>query len=237
MEAANLHKYIYGLIISVFSFSIYAASLQVTPVNIFFEQNEKAKAVYLGNSGKKDIRAQLRLFHWDQENGKDVLSDTHDLVVSPPLAQIPAGKTQLVRLLMMQSTSENREQSWRLIVDELPPVIGGDSSSDNQINFLLRYSVPIFTGAVLTPDISMIHVWQENGRLWVKNDNQVHIKLSNVKLLRGSQTVTVTSGLMGYVLAGKEMSWPLEARLPGIQKVEFSLNDDEKSKQLPLISH
>lgn len=83
----------------------------------------------------------------------------------------------------------------------------------------------------------MIHVWQENGRLWVKNDNQVHIKLSNVKLLRGSQTVTVTSGLMGYVLAGKEMSWPLEARLPGMQKVEFSLNDDEKSKQLPLISH
>ncbi|MGD7764634.1 fimbrial biogenesis chaperone, partial [Escherichia coli] len=70
----NTMKYLYGLltlVASVSSFSLFAASLQVTPVNLFFEKNENAKAVYLSNSGPHDVRAQLRLYLWEQENGKD----------------------------------------------------------------------------------------------------------------------------------------------------------------------
>ncbi len=233
----NTMKCLYGLltlVASISSFSLFAASLQVTPVNLFFEKNENAKAVYLSNSGPHDVRAQLRLYLWEQENGKDVLTDARDLVASPPMTQIPPGKTQMVRMLMVQPPPGSRERSWRLIVDELPPAIDSTASSDNHVNFLLRYSIPVFAGGDTSPDISRIHVRLEGNRLWVRNDNPVHIKLSNVRLLKGKQTVTVTAGLMGYVLGGKQMVWPVGAASPGMQKVEFSLNDSPVLKSLPL---
>lgn len=221
------------LAVSFYTFSLSAASLQVTPVNLFFDTHENAKAVYLSNSGNHELRAQLRLYRWQQENGKDVLTDTSELVASPPLTQIPAGKTQMVRMLMIQPPSDNREKSWRLIVDELPLGTGVAATSDNEVNFLLRYSIPVFVGASV-PDVSRIHIRLSGNRLWVKNDNPVHIKLSNVSLLKGGQKNIINAGLMGYVLAGKQMSWPVKAATPGMQKVEFSLNDSPNHKILPL---
>ncbi|HAU5602949.1 TPA: molecular chaperone [Citrobacter koseri] len=219
---------------SIFSTFSFAASLQVTPVSLSFVLHENAKAVYLSNSGSFVLRAQLRLYRWEQKDGQDVMTATSDLVVSPPFTQIPAGKTQLVRMLMVQPVPENTEQSWRLIVDELPPERSAVPASDNEINFLLRYSVPVFAGNDKKPSTDRIRISLKDNRLWVKNDNPVHIKLSNVRLFKGKQVMDITSGLMGYVLAGKEMSWSVGAGSPGMQKVEFSLNDNPVTEILPL---
>ncbi|WP_407579583.1 fimbrial biogenesis chaperone [Citrobacter koseri] len=220
----------------VFLPNTFAASLQVTPVNLFFNSKENAKAVYLSNSGDTVLRAQLRLYRWDQKDAQEILTEATDLIVSPPFTQIPAGKTQLVRILMNQTVEGNREKSWRLIVDELPPDRNIASTTDNEINFLLRYSVPVFAGDGTLPDLNRVHMWLDNERLWVKNDNLVHIKLSNVKLIEGKREVKITAGLMGYVLAGREMSWPVGAGSLGKRKIEFSLNDSPVLQTLPLQS-
>lgn len=60
-----------------------AATLQVAPVTLDLDNDQRATAVYLTNSGNTPIHAQIRVYDWTQENGQDRLTQT-DAVVSSP---------------------------------------------------------------------------------------------------------------------------------------------------------
>jgi len=62
-----------------------AATLQVAPVTLDLQSNQRAAAVYLTNSGKAAIHAQIRVYEWTQKNGKDVLVATGEVVSSPAM--------------------------------------------------------------------------------------------------------------------------------------------------------
>ncbi len=85
---------------ALFTLPSAAATLQVYPVNIGFCAGETAQAVYVKNTGSAAIGAQIRAYAWHQQNNKEVLSDTGDLLVSPPMTNIPAGRQQLIRVIL-----------------------------------------------------------------------------------------------------------------------------------------
>ena len=68
-----------------------AATLQVAPVTLDLQSDQRAAAIYLTNSGKAAIHAQIRVYEWTQKNGKDVLVATGEVVSSPAMTSLAPG--------------------------------------------------------------------------------------------------------------------------------------------------
>lgn len=221
------------------SLSANAATLQVYPVNIDFSQEEKVKAVYVSNAGSTAINAQIRIFLWEQQNDKNKLSETKNIIVSPPITDIPSGQQQLIRIIIPGPKTAGTEQSYRLVIDELP---GNDSpKSDGAVNFLLRYSLPVF---ISTPEEALdnhkievrINRHTQPATLQVRNSNTQHIKLSDVAIINNGKEQIINKGLLGYVLANSQMQWPIPGNLPSGQTLKVTINEHSEPQNFVIHS-
>ncbi|ARU93510.1 fimbrial biogenesis chaperone [Tatumella citrea] len=216
----------------------YAASLQVFPVNINFSPGENVKPIYVNNIGNDPISAQVRVYQWTQVNGNDVLTETQNLVISPPMTAIPAGKQQLLRVIMPSAPADSGEQSYKLVVDELPGT--ADKSGKHAVRFLLRYTLPVFintpkTALNMSDFVFHLNTHVSPERLTIENRGSQHLKLSNVILSSGQHQVTLNRGLLGYVLAHSTRSWSLPKGKYSGSTLMFTINDDTTTKTVPII--
>ena len=109
------------------------------------EANEKATAVWLQNTGKTDAMVQIRVFKWNQDGLKDNYSEQSEIIPSPPVAKIKAGEKHMLRLTKSANLPDGKEQSYRLIVDELPIRLSDGNEQDaSKVSFQMRYSIPLF---------------------------------------------------------------------------------------------
>ncbi|WP_455777314.1 fimbrial biogenesis chaperone, partial [Burkholderia stabilis] len=119
----------------------HAASLQISPVTIEFGTDDTATGITLRNPGERPVYGQVRVFRWDQADGQDTLTPTQDLVASPPLIEVGTQSEQLIRVVRASRTPSGIEQSYRLLIDELPQP--GEAPT-NGVSIRLRYSIPVF---------------------------------------------------------------------------------------------
>jgi len=214
-----------------------AASLQVYPVNITFSAGENAKAVYVKNTGTAPIGAQLRAYQWTQQGQTDVLTETHALLLSPPITSIPAGQQQLIRVILPVPPAQQGEQAYKLVVDELP---GTQDDEKRAVRFLLRYNLPVFVNTPAIPlNLSLMKFHLDTtsspARLWIENNSSQHLKLSNVVLVADDHKHPLFNGLLGYVLANSSRSWPLPKGHYAGSTLTFNVNDDAVTQSVPLI--
>ncbi len=232
-----------------------AASLQVAPILLEFPPQEQSQALWLTNSGDQPLQAQVRVQRWTQEGGADQLAPTRDLVASPALLEVAPGQRQLVRIVRLQSGPIAGEQAFRLLVDELPST-GDTSGQESGLSFLLRYSIPVFVGTPMpvpvetsrrgppqaptpTTDVSLLSARWQDGQLQVENRGDRRARLSQLAWINSDGTrVDLKPGLLGYVLAGQRMQWPLpqpqQVRGEGHLVATFDTGHDEQV--LPLVA-
>lgn len=211
-----------------------AATLQISPVTVDFLADQSAAGITLRNPGNQPLYGQVRVFRWDQSNGADTLTPSAELIASPPLIRIAAQAEQLVRLVhptpaaVAQSTE--REQSFRVLIDEIPQA---DASPTSGVNLRLRYSVPVFiapAGAEGQPELAWHLVHGQHGwLLHIDNAGARHAQIAVVRLVNGAGRVyPIEAGLLGYALAGRGREWqvklPPDADLSGTVKVEAMVN-------------
>ena len=80
-------------------FSVSAATLQVSPINIEVAAPSTTATETLTNiEGKGVLNCQVRVFKWSQVNGVDKLEPTKDVVASPPALTIKEGANATVRI-------------------------------------------------------------------------------------------------------------------------------------------
>src|SRR5690349_12830821 len=97
-----------------------AGSLRVSPVMLQFVAPAGAAMLTLRNEHNEPVDVQARVFRWRQVNGKDELTPTTDVVVSPPITTLPASGEQTVRVVRVDKQPVAEEEAFRVIVDELP---------------------------------------------------------------------------------------------------------------------
>ncbi|WP_197499285.1 molecular chaperone [Mangrovibacter phragmitis] len=215
-----------------------AATLQVAPVNIGMTTEQQATAVWLTNTGSLQESAQIRLYQWNQVNGKDVLEPTTTLVSSPAITSLGAGQKQLIRLIALKPFTADKEHSFRLIIDELP---GEQANKDDHhaIHFLLRYSIPVFIASHSLPGNDNRKTatcqWDSAHRqLVLHNQGSRHIKLSDLQVenQQGRQ-LHHEDGLVGYLLPGSWQAISVPASLLN-QAVTLKLTLNEVPYECPL---
>ncbi|MFI5444135.1 molecular chaperone [Polaromonas sp. UC242_47] len=231
-----------------------AASLQVAPISLEFSPKEQAQSIWLSNTGTAPVRAQERVQQWTQTAEGDQLAPTRELVASPPVVEIAPGDRQMIRIIRLQGGVPAREESYRLIVDELPSagVAGPSGAAPAGLQFLLRYSVPVFVSPVeplpvtgKPSDISALSASLQSGPpapvLTIVNHGTQRVKISQlVHVDKQGRRTTLVPGLLGYVLAGQRMQWPLT--LPAAQALpvdgtfKAKFNADLEEQVLPLVN-
>lgn len=206
-----------GLVAALFSLSGLAvgAGLQVSPVSLTIPPSQNADGIWLRNLSAAPLDAQVRVFRWTQEGGEDQLTPTRELLVSPPMLQLPVDGRQLVRAIRAQAPPGGPgavQVAYRLLIDELP-VARGDKPQGLQ--FVMRHSLPVFVqpaGAAPAPAQLGWKLLTEDDRavLQVSNTGASHAQLSDLVFTDAAgQVAEVHKGLMGYVLPGATMRWTL----------------------------
>ncbi|VWC84910.1 pilus assembly protein PapD [Burkholderia lata] len=216
--------------------AVSAATLQITPVTIELPPSAAATSVMLDNPGGRPIYGQVRTYRWTQENGDDVMTPTDALAASPPLLQIGANAGQLIRLVRTALDAPAAEESYRVLIDELP---APGTPVENGITIRLRYSVPVFVeppGMPAPPRLAWRVERDAQGlRLAVDNRGGRRAQLSAVRLVDAQgATHEVARGLLGYALAGSTRRWPLklDARAASFVKVQATVNAQPVEAQL-----
>lgn len=231
-----------------------AAVLEVSPVRVQFEPTQQGQQLQLSNQGAEAIEAQTRVMRWTQENGQDHLTPVPpgEIVCSPPIMRIEPGKQQTVRVIRLHPTAPASELSYRLLIDELPH---RGLPHGSGIAVLMRYSIPIFVSSTKLPpvsqqqsatplltDLGRIHAQVVAGpdgkaQLLVGNDGQHAVRISALSTVApGGQPQYVDSGLVGYVLSGQRMAWPLDLPYPlspGLA-LKARFDDDTEAQAVPL---
>jgi fimbrial chaperone protein len=188
-----------------------AASLSVAPVIIDLPAPTSASSLRIRNDGQKPINVQVRLFRWIQKNGEDVLLPTSDVVASPPMATLKPTGENIVRVVRTSKRPVQGEESYRMLVDELPDPSRRVSGT---VVLVVRQSIPIFFSQ--TDPANPAANWSvkrgEGGyKVTVTNGSAKRLKISNLTLSNGKTTVAQRKGLVGYALGKSTVSWFLPA--------------------------
>lgn len=211
--------------------SAWAGLFSVTPVRIYMAPRDRAVAVTINNEGDEELVMQADIFLWKQRaDGEDELTLTEDLILSPPIIKLAARSRQVVRLAMLKPQASADQQTYRLVVREVPEAKPAEKTV--QLQIALAFSMPIFitppgakhqltcSAARSAPDAAMVSCLN-NGNAYAQPREFVLTTASGEKLaIRDSG---------GYILPSIRRSFEVkrtDGRLPpGNSKLAVTLDD------------
>ena len=179
---------------------VWGSTLSVTPIRLVLTPEAPLGTFTVINDGPIPSRAQLVMNAWSQVDGKDVLTPSREVLVNPTIFEVPANGRQLVRLGLHDKPAGGTEQSYRLVLREVPSAA---QLRGGTVGVLLQVSVPLFVpvdGAAAKLD------WHAavNGKellLDIANKGNRHAQILHLKIVGPSGTL-VDSGGSTYVLPG-----------------------------------
>jgi fimbrial chaperone protein len=194
-----------------------AQSLSVLPINVFISPGQKASTLTVTNTGTTETAVQIRAFSWGQKENDDQLADSDAVVLSPPIARIAPGASQVIRLVLRRQ-AEGREATYRILIDQIPP-----PAEPGVVHLVLRLSIPIFAQpATRAVPHLQFHLEVSAGKLFLVgiNDGLRHEVIRGIELLAGDgRKLKEEVSTSPYILAGATRRWPIDAQgslpLPG----------------------
>lgn len=183
--------------------------LQVGTTRLEIRPGGTAASLILRNTGTAPVAAQVRVYRWSQPDGVDQLDATGDMVVSPAIVEVPAGSDQLVRVIRVGPPAANRDDTFRVVVDEIPAA--EDDPAATGVQMRMRYLLPLFVRAAgATPAELTCAVDAAGERITCENAGGRTAQLGDARLVgEDGRAVELGSGMAGYLLPGARKSWPL----------------------------
>lgn len=190
-------------------------SFEVNPIRVELSGASRSAALSVRNTGADAVVVQLSAQAWSQSEGKDVLNDTRDVLLSPAVATIPAGAEQIVRIGLRRAPDARRELSYRVFIQEVPPPPKPEFQG---LVVALRVGLPVFVQPTQGQAQAAL-VWHaaltspDSVRVKVENRGNGHIQVSSLALFspQEAEALGTQSGL-AYVLPGQARVWYLKLR-------------------------
>lgn len=199
---------------------VYAASLQIWPIEITLKSTGEIAAIQVNNVSDESALVQAMATAWHLEaegaNGKKNLTD--DLLISPPVFELPGRSSQTIRLALRNPMEADSEKTYRLVVTELPRTAG---LIPNSLAASVSIRLPVFVkpeGSAPNLRWSVANTEFGGLHLLMSNDGNAHINVKRVKMSKlNDQQSVFESENGGYVLAGDSMRWPLDVALSALK--------------------
>lgn len=181
-------------------------SLTVSPLRFEFDKAASGQTLRLINTGVQPLVVQLRLFAWDQSPDQDSFSPSRAVTISPSIATVAPGQTQIVRLVRSAPASAG-EKRFRLTVDQLPdPKLDRGTAASTRLRFVL----PVFVDRDQAPAARLD--WRlAPGQLEVSNTGGQSARISSLRLTGSAGRALEFEESLGlrYVHGGRTVAWKL----------------------------
>jgi fimbrial chaperone protein len=192
-----------------------ASTFNISPIRAELTSAHRTGVLTLTNADDDAVVVQVHVVAWSQQNGEERLDETRDLLVTPPVLQIPAKGEQIVRVALRREPDALRELTYRVIFEEVPQAAPVNFTG---LRVALRLSVPIFVAP--THGVAAAALTWEAHRLpegvvevAATNHGTGHLQVSDFVLGLGDG-----GGFKGmvskYVLPGSRMTWTLKPNAP-----------------------
>lgn len=186
-----------------------AQVLSVVPVNVFMMPGQRTTTLSVTNPTNKETAVQIRTYAWSQAGNDDRLAATNMMMVSPPMATIAPGATQVVRLVLRQSPPY-REATYRILIDQIPP-----PAEPGVVHMVLRLSIPIFVQPEKPRAFADVQFQVESkaGQVFLVGSNRglLHESVHDIVLTTSDgHKLKPTSGGAPYILEGSTRRWQID---------------------------
>ena len=117
------------------------ATIGVTPLGANIPPGESAASFTVNNVDTTDRAVQLEIDRWERSDGRDKLTKSSDWIVNPPVLNIPALGSRVVRMALRRRIPGAPEAAYRLILTE---VKGRNADRGLAVAVNMHVSLPIF---------------------------------------------------------------------------------------------
>jgi fimbrial chaperone protein len=189
-----------------------AGSFTVDPVRVTLSPGHAVAAITVRNVASDASVIQLETSSWIQQDGKDVLAPSREILATPPIFTLPPGGSQIVRVGLRRAPDARRELTYRLVLREIPP----PQPIAQGLRVALAISIPVFVVST-HPVFSNLH-WQAlrladgHIQLQATNTGNAHVQIGAVELspVDGASPV-IRESVATYVLPGNTRGWTLKS--------------------------
>jgi len=184
----------------------WAGAFSVNPVRVELSAQRSSAVVQVENSSSNEVTIEARTFAWSQPEGKDQLSPTREVIVTPQVFRLKAGATQLVRIGALRKPDPHKEMYYRLMLEEIPPP---PLPLAKGLQVALRISMPVFLKPPIeATDKVYVIIRRENSqqlRLSFTNSGNASAALSHLMVAYEDTPEQAIAGQSGvtYLLAGQ----------------------------------
>jgi fimbrial chaperone protein len=206
------------------------AAIAVDPVVLDIDAPSLAGALKLRNQDQADVTVQTRVFRWVQSSGQETLSPATDVVASPPIVTLEPGSEYTVRVVRVARGPVSGEESYRVVVDELPDP---GKSRANTVNILIRQSIPVFFRArgITRPDVKWSYRIEKNSvEVFATNHGDDRLRVASLRLRDNfGNEISFGNGLVGYVLGQSSMTFTTKLVTANFTAAETVVLESETS--------
>ncbi len=206
-----------------------AADMRVAPTRLFFAPEQRVQDVLIANPGGQPLLVELQAFHWSAAP----LEPAEEVVLSPPIVQIPPGESAVVRVGFRGAKREACETSYRLWLTEVPQ----GPTPGKPVLLRTRMDLPIFRLQAKDCHADLHALLNaEQHQLNVENRGNAHALMQKLTLRHDRGETPVVMSSLGYVLPGekREFPVPMNARLDQVRWLELVVETPDKSLTLPI---
>jgi fimbrial chaperone protein len=189
-----------------------AGTFSISPIRVELTAQQRTEALTVRNeSDDKQVVVQAQVFEWSQRDGQETLTETRDVIVTPPVFSMAANAQQIVRVAVRRSADTKRELTYRLILQEVPPEAPKNFTG---LQVALRLSLPIFIAPLnkSAPNLLWDSKWQPDGSLQVtaRNQGDMHAQVVDFTVEAKGSTASMKNSVVKYVLPGATTTWTLQ---------------------------
>ena len=184
----------------------------VTPVRIQVSASRPNAILQVANRDDEPVTLQVHVVAWSFDGQKDVLVDSDEVMLNPPIAVIGAHQTQAIRMGLRKLNDGVQERSYRLILEEVPrPAKPGFVG----VRTIVKISIPIFASPknAIAPKLSWQAVKTSDLRvkLIATNQGSAHIQIKSMDVTGPDSPEAYLKGLQPtYLLPRQQREWVID---------------------------
>ena len=205
--------------VAAFGFA-HAGSFQVNPIRVDMAKGATSAAITLHNDGDEAIVVQSSVVAWSQETGQDAYAPTTEALVTPPIMTVAPGGDQIVRVGLRRGPDAQRELTYRLYLQEVPPP---PKAGFTGLQVALRVGLPVFVAPVAATMRRLewsAQIAPDGIALTAQNTGNAHVQVSDFELrVPGANEALAHQSSLAYVLAGQRRTWTLPAPADRVKAV------------------
>ena len=188
-----------------------AGSFSISDIRIDLENDGTAETVEIISQDTRPMGIKIIALPWGVR--PDEAEPVQNLIVVPPIFELPAGESQIIRLASRGLQNETVEKAFVLEIKEVP---NEAFAKPGELGFTMNLRVPIFVSPEgAEPSAAWGFESTDTGdvELVLTNAGEAHLNVRSINLRAVEDDFDFKIEGGGFVLPGASKRWPVDTAI------------------------